>query len=68
MGARFLVDIASAIRKYLGAGRLCTLQMQWFGRLLMTKNKFHALFAVVMLLAATATGSSAAEPDWQKEW
>jgi iron(III) transport system substrate-binding protein len=42
--------------------------MQWFGRLLMTKNKFHALFAVVMLLAATATGSSAAEPDWQKEW
>jgi iron(III) transport system substrate-binding protein len=68
MGARFLVDIASAIRKYLGAGRLCALQMQWFGRLLMTRNKFHALFAVVMLLAATATGSSAAEPDWQKEW
>ena len=37
----------------------------------MTKNlgnKFHALFAVVMLLAATATGSSAAEPDWKREW
>lgn len=65
MGARFLVDIASAIRKYLGAGRL------WFGRLLMTKslgNKFYALFAVVMLLAATATVSSAAEPDWKREW
>jgi len=45
--------------------------MQWFGRLLMTKNlsnKFHALFAVVMLLAATATVSSAAEPDWKREW
>jgi len=69
--ARFLVDIASAIRKYLGAGRLCTFQMQWFGRLLMTKNlgnKRYALFAVVMLLAATATVSSAAEPDWKREW
>jgi len=45
--------------------------MQWFGRLLMTKNlgnKFYALFAVVMLLAATATVSSAAEPDWKREW
>jgi iron(III) transport system substrate-binding protein len=71
MGARFLVDIASAIRKYLGAGRLCTFQMQWFGRLLMTKslgNKFYALFAVLMLLAGTATVSSAAEPDWKREW
>ena len=50
---------------------LCTFQMQWFGRLLMTKNlgnKFYALFAVVMLLAATATVSSAAEPDWKREW
>ncbi|HEX4988288.1 MAG TPA: extracellular solute-binding protein [Candidatus Binatia bacterium] len=37
----------------------------------MTKNlgnKFYALFAVVMLLAATATVSSAAEPDWKREW
>jgi ABC-type Fe3+ transport system substrate-binding protein len=37
----------------------------------MTKNlgnKFHVLFAVVMLFAATATGSGAAEPDWKKEW
>ena len=45
--------------------------MEWFGRLLMTKNvgnKFLSLFAVIMLLVATATGSGAAEPDWKKEW
>src|SRR5438445_6560226 len=36
----------------------------------MTKNvgnKFLSLFAVIMLLVATATGSGAAEPDWKKE-